>query len=88
MDDFVCEVLVYPPMANTVSTERSLASDEVLVLKVSTNTVRQKIVKRDDDLLTPEQVRQHWPEVRAAMLNELLTGAKAEVLQPDTMCQS
>ena len=36
------------------------------------------MTQRDDDLLTPEETRQRWPEVEAAMLKELLTWAKLQ----------
>ena len=39
------------------------------------NTVRQAVVKRDDDLRTPEQLKENWKEVQAAMLKELKTWA-------------
>ena len=46
-----------------------------MLLQVGHNTVRQTVVKRDDDILTPEQVKQLWPEVQKAMLKELMTWA-------------
>ena len=56
-----CDLLISPPMTNAFLTEPPVFQDEVSLLKV--NTVSQGIVKRDDDLLTPQQVRQPWPEV-------------------------
>ena len=52
--------------------------EEVLVYKVAHNKVRAKVVQRDDDLLTPEEVKQHWNEVVKAMAKELQTWAKLE----------
>ena len=40
------------------------------------NTVRRAVVKRDDDILTPEEENRHRKEVDAAMLQELQTWAK------------
>ena len=47
-----------------------------MLLQMGANKVRQVVVKRDDDVLTPEQLKQHWPEVRQAMLKELQTWCK------------
>ena len=47
-----------------------------MLLQVGPNTMRQEVVQRDDDILTPAQLKEHWPEVRKAMLKELQTWAK------------
>ena len=47
-----------------------------MLLQIGPNTVRQVVVQRDDDILTPAQLKEHWPEVKKAMLNELQTWAK------------
>ena len=47
---------------------------EMLVFAVSAKTgTRRKVVQRDDDLLTPQQLQENWKEVQAARLNELKT---------------
>ena len=46
------------------------------VYKVETNMTRRAVVQRDDDVLTPQQLDEHWPEVEQAMLKELQTWAK------------
>ena len=38
--------------------------------------MRQEVVQRDDDILTPTQLKEHWPEIQKAMLKELQTWAK------------
>ena len=64
-------------MTNTIAgLPREPAPDEMVVFKVEANSVRKQIVKRDDDILSPQQVKDHWPEVSAAMLKELQTWAK------------
>ena len=55
-----------------------LRPDEQLVLKVETNSTRRAVVQRDDDVLSPQQVNEHWPEIEGAMLKELQTWAKLQ----------
>ena len=72
LDDWVeMAVYQYQPMTNTIKLDHALASDQIDLLQMGNNIVRQTVVKRDDDLFTPAQVKEHWPEVRAAMLKEL-----------------
>ena len=49
--------------------------NEIVLLQMGHNTVRQVVVKRDDDILTPEELKSHRLEVRKAMLKELQTCA-------------
>ena len=49
---------------------------EMVVFKVTAKTAGAEVVKRDDDILTPQEVKQHWAEVCKAMLKELQTWAK------------
>ena len=51
-------------------------SGEIALLQTGPNAVRQAVVKRDDDILTAEQIKQHWPEIQKAMIKELQTWAK------------
>jgi len=44
--------------------------------KAKNNSTRGKVVKRDDDLLTPEETEAHWPEILEAMAKELQTWVK------------
>ena len=55
---------------------RNPKSGEIVLLQIGRNTVRQVVVQRDDDILAPAQLKEHWPEVKKAMLNELQTWAK------------
>ena len=48
----------------------------VLVFKTTATGSRRVVTQRDDDLLTPTEVKEQWPAVEAAMLKELLTWAK------------
>jgi hypothetical protein len=54
------------------------SADENIVLRVyhAENVVRRAVVKRDDDILTPDEEVKHRKEVEAAMLQELQTWAK------------
>ena len=64
-------------MSNTLShLPRKLEQGEIVLLQVGPNTMRQVVVQRDDDILTPAQLKEQWPEVRKAMLKELQTWAK------------
>ena len=70
------ELAVYPPMSNTLShLPRTPVQGEMVLLQVGPNTMRQVVVQRDDDILTAAQLKEHWPEVRKAMLKELQTWA-------------
>ena len=70
------ELAIYPPMTNTMSNlPRKPKQGEIVLLQVGAKTVRQEVVQRDDDLLTSAQLKEHWPEVRKAMLKELQTWA-------------
>ena len=70
------ELGIYPPMTNTVKLDRKLQPGEIVLLQMNENTVRQAVVHRDDDVLTSDQLKQHWPEVQKSMLKELLTWEK------------
>ena len=48
----------------------------VLIYKTTATGSRRVVTQRDDDLLTPAEVKEQWPAVEAAMLKELLTWAK------------
>ena len=63
-------------MTNAVKLDRKLQPGEIVLLQMNENTVRQAVVHRDDDVLTSDQLKQHWPEVQKAMLKELLTWEK------------
>jgi len=70
------ELAVCPPMSNIVGhLPRKPEPGEIVLLQVGPNTMRQEVVQRDDDILTPAQLKEHWPEVRKAMLKELQTWA-------------
>ena len=73
-DQYV-ELAVYPPMTNTLALDQQPNSDEIVLLQIGENTVRQTVVKRDDDTLTQAQLKQLWPEVQKSMLKELQTWA-------------
>ena len=53
-----------------------VAEDQMICFKVVNNTVKSSAISRDDDLLTSEEVKKHWPEVCQAMLKELQTWQK------------
>ena len=47
-----------------------------MLLQIGPNPVRKAVVKRDDNILTAEQIKQHWLEIQKAMIKELQTWAK------------
>ena len=70
------ELAVYPPATNMLDLSERPQQGEIVLLQMGANKVRQVVVKRDDDILTPEQLKQHWLEVRQAMLKEVQTWFK------------
>ena len=44
--------------------------------EVDQHGARREVVKRDDDILTKQQVSEDWAEVEKSMLKELMTWAK------------
>ena len=71
------ELAIYPPMTHTVPDAPYVGPDQMLVYKTSKQSgTRRLVTQRDDDLLTPEEVRLRWREVEAAMLKELRTWAE------------
>ena len=72
-----CELAVYPPMTKTVPDASHLAPNEILVFKSSAKGgTRRAVVQRDVDVLTPDQVKGRWEEVKTARLVELKTWNK------------
>ena len=70
------ELAVYPPATNVLDLEDRPGPGEIVLLQMGPTKVRQVVVKRDDDILTPAQLKEHWSEVRKAMLKELQTWCK------------
>ena len=66
-DQYV-ELAIYPPMTRTLALDREPKNDDIVLLQMGYNTVRQAVVKRDDDTLTQSQLKELWPEVQHAML--------------------
>ena len=63
-------------MSNTLGhIPRKPKPGEIVLLQVGPNTMRQEVVQRDDDILTPGQRKEHCLEVSKAMLKELQTWA-------------
>ena len=49
----------------------TLALDEIVVSRATTNNVEAEAAKTDLDLLKPQEMKQHWPEVAKGMIKEL-----------------
>ena len=58
---------------------------EILVQHLYLTGARRAVVQRDDDTLTPEELKLHAKEVAASMLSELNLGSP-EMLQPSQSC--
>ena len=58
---------------------------EILVQRLYLTGARRAVVQRDDDTLTPEELKLHAKEVAASMLSELNLGSP-EMLQPSQSC--
>ena len=48
----------------------------MVLLQMTEGSARQTVVRRDDDLLTPSQIKENYTDVRKAMLKELQTWEK------------
>ena len=70
------ELGIYQHMTSTLELDHKPGHGEIILLHMGHNTVRQAVVKRDDDLLTPAQLKENWPDVQKAMLKELQTWAQ------------
>ena len=55
--------------------ERVQEGGLVLAIMDRSRTVTRQVVVKEDDLLTPAEVKQQYPEVQKAMLKELKTWA-------------
>ena len=72
------EILLTSETAGQIlNLEPAVMPDEFLIYKVGgKGSVRTSVVKRDDDVLSPEEVKQHWTDVCKAMVKELQTWVK------------
>eukprot|EP00974_Lingulodinium_polyedra_P058439 5628123-Lingulodinium_polyedra.AAC.1 len=59
-------------MTAVVKLDQPARADEMVLLQMG-KSVRQTVVKRDDDAFTPDQLKENWLEVRQAMLKEWQT---------------
>ncbi len=77
MEDTFCEMAIYPPMTKIIADLPRQPTDlEMVVFKVSADAVRTEVVRRDDDVLTMQQVKENWPEILKSMADELRTWAR------------
>jgi hypothetical protein len=71
-DDSV-ELAAEPPMTKLLEDRPFLAPNQQLVFKTSATGTGRVVTQRDDDLLTPAEVKERWPEVEKPMYQELMT---------------
>ena len=70
------ELAFDPPMHRLVpGVPKDLPPEHVLIFKLTEQEedARRQVVKRDDDLLTAQQIKDHWEECIKAMMKELAT---------------
>jgi len=65
------ELAVPFPFTNMIPDMYWLDPDVTVVYKIGATETRRAVVRREDDILTPQQLQQHWPAVMAAMQKEL-----------------
>ena len=53
-----------------------ISPDEVAIYKTDNKGTRRAVTKRDDDILTADELKKYWREIQAAMLAELMTWRK------------
>ena len=76
-----CEMGIDYPMTKTIpGCPDHVGQDHTVVYKLEANNVRRTVVKRDDDVLSAEQLKAEWPKVQEAMMKELKTWAKLDCL--------
>ena len=63
-------------MTNTFDLKHTPQAGEIVLLQNGLTIGMQAVAKRDDDILTAEQIKQYGPEIQKAMINELQTWAK------------
>ena len=75
LDDTV--ELAYPwPMTNCLDFGENVQEGELVLATVNRdNAIKRQVVVKEDDLLTPQEVKQQYQEVQKAMLKELKTWA-------------
>ena len=62
------ELIIPLCMTSWLESKHFLSPDQQLSFKTTSTGTRRIVTQRDDDLLTPAEVRDRWPEVEAAML--------------------
>ena len=72
--DAECELEIPYPITKTLGDKsEALEGKSHDFKRIAKNGTRRAVVKRDDDILTTEDLRQNWEEVKAARLLELKT---------------
>jgi hypothetical protein len=72
-----CELAIYPPMTVAIpDIPRKRSPTEIVVFKANADFSRREIMQFDRDVFVQQKIKDHRPEVLAAMLKELLTRAK------------
>ena len=72
----VAEFAAFPPFTKYIPDLPPLAQNEMVMYLTNEGGTRRQVVQRDDDILTPQQVKDNWKEVEEAMGKELKTWAK------------
>ena len=65
------ELVIFPPDTMLIPGLPDVPDDHMVTYTINEAGTRRQVVQRDDDLLTPQQVKEHWKEVEEAMIKEL-----------------
>ena len=65
------EVYFLPGMGKCIMDDSNLKEDEYVVMQILLSGIKTAVIKRDTDLLTPQELKLHNEEVQAAILEEL-----------------
>ena len=69
-DERFVEYEVRYPATKAFEGNDQVKPDEMVVYRLEENETRRQVVKRDDDVLSPEEIKTHWSECLTAMLKE------------------
>ena len=75
------EMFIYAPLAHwDIKCPHELAEDEVMVFIINKHRI-SVVIRRDLDNLTPDEIKQNWDQVEAAMYDELLRWFELKTFQ-------
>ena len=70
-------------MGKCILDDSNLKENEFVVMQILLSGIKQAVIKRDTDLLTTQELKQHYEEVQAAILEELIIWQKYKCFSRD-----